>query len=85
MNPKEASAKSACCVRCRPASAAPQNPPPARKLAGYASYEVKPMAIDPALEDKKNADKAKEMIALYKEASKGITEAAVPGGVKKHK
>lgn len=37
--------------------AAPQNPPPARKLAGYASYELKPMAIDPALSDKKNAEK----------------------------
>jgi hypothetical protein len=40
-----------------PANAVPQNPPPARKLAGFASYELKPMAIDPALSDKKNAEK----------------------------
>lgn len=52
-------------VAALPAHAAPQNPPPARKLAGFASYEVKPMAIDPALEDKKNADKVVAKVQEY--------------------
>lgn len=69
-----------------PASAAPQNPPPARKLAGYASYAVKPMAIDPALEDKKNADKVVAKVQEYMEqnvapiVAKWNADAASGGG-----
>ena len=37
--------------------AAPTNPPPAHKLQGYAGYELKDVAFDPSLADKKNVDK----------------------------
>jgi hypothetical protein len=38
-------------------AAAPQNPPPANKLAGYAGYELKPVTFAPDLAEKKNVDK----------------------------
>jgi hypothetical protein len=40
-----------------PAHAAPMNPAPAQKLAGYAGYELKPMAIESSLTAKNNSEK----------------------------
>jgi hypothetical protein len=37
--------------------AAPENPPPANKLGGYAGYELAAMQLEPDLAAKKNADK----------------------------
>jgi hypothetical protein len=37
--------------------AAPANPPPARKLQGYAGYELKDVTFDPSLADKTNVEK----------------------------
>lgn len=39
------------------AFAAPQNPPPANKLQGYAGYELKELTFEPDIGGKKNADK----------------------------
>lgn len=57
-------------------------------LANDFRYELYNLKEDPEEKVdlfKKNPDKAKEMVALYKEASKGIVEAPVKGGVQKHK
>jgi len=50
------------------AFAAPQNPPPAKKFAGYAGYDLSAMQIDPELAEKKNADKvlAKVQASMHK-------------------
>ncbi|MFO0659907.1 MAG: sulfatase-like hydrolase/transferase [Polyangiaceae bacterium] len=61
------------------------------KIIAFANdfrYELYNLKDDPGEKNnliKKDPDKAKEMISLYKEASKNITEVAVPGGIKKHK
>ena len=44
-------------IGCATAWAAPVNPPPAHKLQGYAGYELKDVAFDPNLSDKKNVQK----------------------------
>jgi choline-sulfatase len=57
-------------------------------LANDFRYELYNLKNDPEEKEdlsKKEPDKAKEMIALYKEASKTIIEAQVKGGVQKHK
>jgi arylsulfatase A-like enzyme len=61
------------------------------KIIAFANdfrYELYNLKDDPDEKDnlfKKNPEKAKEMVALYKEASKGIVDAAIKGGVTKHK
>jgi hypothetical protein len=44
-------------IGCATAWATPINPPPAHKLQGYAGYELKDVAFDPNLSDKKNVQK----------------------------
>ncbi len=39
------------------ALAAPPNPPPANKLAGYSAYELAPVQLQPGIESKRNAGK----------------------------
>ncbi|MCB1623676.1 MAG: hypothetical protein KDI32_03745 [Pseudomonadales bacterium] len=53
------------------ALAAPTNPPPEHKLAGYSAYELLPVAVEAGIEQKKNAGKVIAKVEENMRASVG--------------